>query len=127
MSLANSGRALAILAVLVGATPAAGQSPDTEPTPKDRWVSRVAPYWATSMDGNATVAGVKSDVDVTPCSSAWRPTTGCDHVRTRPRRRGAVLNASTGREMPYSPGLAKPLTRVTTGAPPATRVAHAEI
>ena len=31
----------------------------------DRWTITVAPYlWAAAMDGNATVAGIKSDVDV---------------------------------------------------------------
>jgi hypothetical protein len=31
----------------------------------DRWVVRIAPYlWATSLAGNATVKGIKSDVDV---------------------------------------------------------------
>jgi hypothetical protein len=50
---------------MLGAAPAAGQSPDTAPSPEDKWVFRVAPYlWATSMDGNATVGGIKSDVDV---------------------------------------------------------------
>jgi hypothetical protein len=49
--------------LLAGATPVAAQSGD-EPA-GDRWLIRVAPYlWATSLDGKATVAGIKSDVDV---------------------------------------------------------------
>jgi hypothetical protein len=57
--------ALAALLAVVGGAPAAGQSPDTAPAPEDRWVFRAAPYlWATSLDGNATVAGIESDVDV---------------------------------------------------------------
>ncbi|HEX6111522.1 MAG TPA: hypothetical protein VFZ10_04385 [Geminicoccaceae bacterium] len=65
MKLARHGRlALAALALLAGATPAAAQSTDA-PATDDRWQLRVAPYlWATSLDGNATVAGIKSDVDV---------------------------------------------------------------
>jgi hypothetical protein len=50
---------------MLGATPAAGQSPDTAPAPQDKWVFRVAPYlWATAMDGNARVGRVEADVDV---------------------------------------------------------------
>ena len=46
------------------AAPAAGQQ--AEPASSDRsWNITVAPYlWATAMDGNATVGGIKSDVDV---------------------------------------------------------------
>jgi hypothetical protein len=55
--------ALLGLALLAGAAPAAAQSTD-EPA-GDQWVIRVAPYlWATSLDGNATVKGIKSDVDL---------------------------------------------------------------
>ncbi len=54
---------LASLLVLASAMPAAAQSTD-EPA-DDQWVIRVAPYlWATSLDGNAKVKGVKADVDV---------------------------------------------------------------
>jgi hypothetical protein len=50
---------------MLGATPAAAQSPDTAPAPQDKWVFRVAPYlWATAMDGNARVGPVEADVDV---------------------------------------------------------------
>jgi hypothetical protein len=50
---------------MLGATPAAAQSPDTAPAPQDKWVFRVAPYlWATAMDGNARVGRVEADVDV---------------------------------------------------------------
>lgn len=64
MSLANYKLALAALALLTGAAPAAAQSTDAADT-GDRWLVRVAPYlWATSLDGNATVKGIKSDVDV---------------------------------------------------------------
>jgi hypothetical protein len=55
---------LAVLALLAAAEPAAAQSTDA-PATGDRWLVRIAPYlWATSMDGNATVAGIESDVDV---------------------------------------------------------------
>lgn len=56
--------ALAALALLAGAMPAAAQSTDA-PSAGDRWRVGIAPYlWATSLAGNATVAGIKSDVDV---------------------------------------------------------------
>ncbi|MGH6897130.1 MAG: hypothetical protein ACREJ5_11380 [Geminicoccaceae bacterium] len=64
MSLADRALTLTALLVLVGATPAAAQSTDPADT-GDRWLIRIAPYlWATSLDGNATVKGIKSDVDV---------------------------------------------------------------
>lgn len=64
MSLVQRGLAPAALALLAGTSPAAAQSTDA-PTTDDRWLFRVAPYlWATSLDGNATVAGIESDVDV---------------------------------------------------------------
>jgi hypothetical protein len=64
VSLANHKLALAMLALLAGTIPAAAQSTDV-PATGDRWLLRVAPYlWATSLDGNATVKGIKSDVDV---------------------------------------------------------------
>jgi hypothetical protein len=48
---------------LGAASPAVGQSADEPAT--DRWTVTVAPYlWATSMDGNATVRGIESDVDL---------------------------------------------------------------
>jgi hypothetical protein len=54
---------LALALALLAIAPAAAQSTD-EPA-GDRWVIRMAPYlWATSLDGNAKVAGVKADVDV---------------------------------------------------------------
>jgi hypothetical protein len=57
------GLALALALALLATAPAAAQSTD-EPT-GDPWVIRMAPYlWATSLDGNAEVAGIKSDVDV---------------------------------------------------------------
>ncbi|MGH6920823.1 MAG: hypothetical protein ACREJ0_24335 [Geminicoccaceae bacterium] len=60
----HRGLALTALAMLAGATSAVAQSTDT-PATGDRWLLRVAPYlWATAMEGNATVAGIKSDVDV---------------------------------------------------------------
>jgi hypothetical protein len=53
---------LAMAATLSVASPAAGQQ--AEPS-GDRWHVTVAPYlWIASMDGNATVGGIKSDVDV---------------------------------------------------------------
>jgi hypothetical protein len=51
---------------LGAASPTVGQSAD-EPAQAatDRWTVTVAPYlWATSMDGNATVRGIESDVDL---------------------------------------------------------------
>jgi hypothetical protein len=62
-----SAPAVAMVAVLCGvAAPAAGQ-PGEPPASgaNDQWHVTVAPYvWATSLDGNATVHGIKSDVDV---------------------------------------------------------------
>jgi len=57
---------LAVAATLAAVTPAAGQQPEaTAGLPGDRWTVTLAPYlWLVAMDGNATVAGVKSDVDV---------------------------------------------------------------
>jgi hypothetical protein len=64
MSPARHGPALAILALLASAEPAAAQSTDATET-GDRWLVRIAPYlWATSLDGNARVKGIESDVDV---------------------------------------------------------------
>jgi hypothetical protein len=59
---------LAMVATLGAAVPAAGQQPElSSSTPSDRWTVTVAPYlWLTALDGNATVAGIKSDVDVSP-------------------------------------------------------------
>jgi hypothetical protein len=58
------GLALATLALLAHAVPAAAQSTEAADT-GDRWVIRMAPYvWATALDGNATIKGIKSDVDV---------------------------------------------------------------
>ena len=57
---------LAMAATLAAAAPAVAQQPTGTGTPAgDRWTITVAPYlWAAAMDGNATVAGIKSDVDV---------------------------------------------------------------
>jgi hypothetical protein len=55
------------MVVPLGATaPAVSQQPGaTAVPPGDRWTIEVAPYlWLASMDGNATVGGIKSDVDV---------------------------------------------------------------
>jgi hypothetical protein len=53
-------------APLAAVPPAVAQQPEAAAAPPgDRWTVTVAPYlWLVSMDGNATVAGVKSDVDV---------------------------------------------------------------
>jgi hypothetical protein len=61
---ARRGLALTTLALLAYTAPASAQS--TEPTDTgDRWVIRMAPYvWATALDGNATIKGIESDVDV---------------------------------------------------------------
>ena len=55
-----------MVATLAAVTPAAGQQAEPPAsTTSDRWTITVAPYlWAAAMDGNATVAGIKSDVDV---------------------------------------------------------------
>jgi hypothetical protein len=57
---------LAMVATLAAATPAVGQQAEPPaPTTNDRWAVTVAPYlWATSMDGHASVGGIKADVDV---------------------------------------------------------------
>jgi hypothetical protein len=59
-------RWLAVAATLGAAMPAVGQEPGPTPAPSgDRWNLRVAPYlWAASMDGHASVGGIKADVDV---------------------------------------------------------------
>jgi hypothetical protein len=55
----------AVAATLATVTPAVAQQIETATPPEDRWTVSVAPYlWLASMDGNATVSGVKSDVDV---------------------------------------------------------------
>jgi hypothetical protein len=69
VSLSRQGLAVVALAMLAGAAPAAGQSSETAaPSAKDRnsgWSFTIAPYlWATSLDGNATVGGTKSDIDI---------------------------------------------------------------
>ena len=57
--------AAGLAAAALGATPARAQEVPFEAPPADRWTFNVTPYlWATSLDGNAAVAGVKSDVDV---------------------------------------------------------------
>jgi hypothetical protein len=56
----------AMAATLTAVTPAVGQQAEPPAAAaSDRWNITVAPYlWATSMDGHAAVAGIKSDVDV---------------------------------------------------------------
>jgi hypothetical protein len=57
---------LALAATLASVAPAVGQQaePPASAT-NDRWTITVAPYlWVASMDGNATVGGIKADVDV---------------------------------------------------------------
>jgi hypothetical protein len=56
----------AMAATLAAVTPAVGQQAEPPAAAaSDRWNITVAPYlWATSMDGHAAVAGIKSDVDV---------------------------------------------------------------
>jgi hypothetical protein len=56
-----------MVATLGAASPAAvGQQPAaTAAPPGDRWTVTIAPYlWATSLDGHASVGGIKADVDV---------------------------------------------------------------
>ena len=51
-------------ATLRAAAPALAQQAEAAP-PGDRWTVEVAPYlWAAALDGNATVGGIKADVDV---------------------------------------------------------------
>jgi hypothetical protein len=47
------------------ATSAHAQEATTEAGPSDRWSFTLAPYlWMIELDGNATVGGIKTDVDV---------------------------------------------------------------
>jgi hypothetical protein len=57
---------LAVAVMLAPAAPAAGQQPEPPASALDEgWNIRVAPYlWAASMDGHASVGGIKADVDV---------------------------------------------------------------
>jgi hypothetical protein len=57
---------LGVVATLGAAAPAAAQQAGPPASnASDRWTVEVAPYlWITSLDGNATVAGTKADVDV---------------------------------------------------------------
>jgi hypothetical protein len=57
---------LTMAATLAGVTPVAGQQAElSASTTSDRWTVTLAPYlWAASMDGNAAVAGIESDVDL---------------------------------------------------------------
>jgi hypothetical protein len=56
---------LGTAATLAATAPAVAQQIETTTAAGDRWTVSVAPYlWLASMDGNATVGGVKSDVDV---------------------------------------------------------------
>lgn len=55
----TSALALTAALLLAGASGA-------EPPPEDRWELRVAPYiWLPAMDGHATVAGTRAEVDTT--------------------------------------------------------------
>jgi hypothetical protein len=55
-----------VMVATLGAAPALAQQAESPAsTTSDRWTVTVAPYlWATSLDGNATVSGIESDVDV---------------------------------------------------------------
>ena len=56
---------LALATTLGAATPALAQQAEGAAPPGDRWTVEVAPYlWAAALDGNATVGGIKADVDV---------------------------------------------------------------
>jgi hypothetical protein len=57
---------LALVATLGAAMPAIGQQAEpAAPPTNDRWTVSVAPYlWAAAMDGHASVAGARLDVDV---------------------------------------------------------------
>jgi hypothetical protein len=56
---------LVVVATLGAARALAQQAEPAASTASDRWTVTVAPYlWLTALDGNATVAGIKSDVDV---------------------------------------------------------------
>jgi hypothetical protein len=55
----------ALAATLATTAPAVAQQTESDTPPADRWTISVAPYlWAASMDGNATVGGIKADVDL---------------------------------------------------------------
>ena len=57
--------AICLVATLALATPARAQEATTEAGPADRWSFALAPYlWMIELDGNATVGGIKTDVDV---------------------------------------------------------------
>jgi hypothetical protein len=66
MRRAGVGAATGAMVGLLGMAGAAAAQPADAPAPAGQtWNVTIAPYlWATSLDGNATVAGIKSDVDV---------------------------------------------------------------
>jgi hypothetical protein len=56
---------LLLLAALATTGAARAQEATTDAGPADRWSVTVAPYlWMISLDGNATVGGLETDVDV---------------------------------------------------------------
>ena len=56
---------LLLAAALALAAPAGAQETTTEAGPENEWSFTLAPYlWMIELDGNATVGGVKTDVDV---------------------------------------------------------------
>jgi len=56
---------LLLAAALALAAPAHAQESSTALPPDDRWSFALAPYlWMIELDGNATVGGIKTDVDV---------------------------------------------------------------
>jgi hypothetical protein len=68
---------LALATTLAAAVPAVGQQPGaTAAPPSDGWTVTLAPYlWLASMDGNAAVGGVETDVDV-PLSDLLKDLSG---------------------------------------------------
>jgi hypothetical protein len=88
MSKPSIGFLVAMAATLAPVAPAAAQQMETATPPGDRWTIEVAPYlWIASMDGNATVGGIKSDVDV-PFSDLLKDLSGGLMTAVERRRDG---------------------------------------
>ena len=94
-------------ATLAAVTPAAGQQASAGFEASDRWTIEVAPYLAArrALDGNASVAGIKSDVDV-PVQDTLKDLSfgACSRVDLEKGRFGIGLNglfARVSRSPPY--------------------------
>jgi hypothetical protein len=114
---------LAVAATLAAVTPAVAQQMETATPPGDRWTVSVAPYlWVASMDGNATVGGVKSDVDV-PFSDLLKDLSGglMTAVDVEKGRFGIGVNGLFARVSPDSD------VAVSRSIPPATPCSSASL